>query len=920
MIMIYKKYLHLNYLVLIMSKHPSSTASSSFIFLKAAISYASLIIFFTAHASYTLGEEIYDDSASGMLIYANDSILRLDSVAWSGLQITDQGIVYQDTSHNTVLSGADIVVDYTVGSTITPQFVIGGYSNQTSSPVEYNAVTIKRGNVNGSVYGGVSFFDKKEDMSFYDSNYAQVAHYNRVSIADQAGIISENVYGGKAALSLQTVKNSPFSGLGIDNSQLEASSNNVFIGNRNSIMKNIYGGNSYTFLKTSSVSGFSSADTTIYTDNLSLNASFNTVTLDQDIVAKGNVYGGDVALHAITGDIDSPSGAFLYNEIKLNNLSLDTDNNSITIGKDSIVSKNIYGGNLSLLIKSGSATTNSSLYSGSEGITVNGVMLAYSNNVSFDGKLDGGSIYGGNIDFDLDAGSSVANGVVTPGNIDVQGATASAIYNVVTIEKNAHFIGSSSSLYGGYLNDNTGVAPGNYDVFTGNTLNYAAKTPAVLNKVANFENFNFTLIPELKNTETALISAQDIVLGGDVSNTNSSSALSTPSKVAGIGIHSGSVLQADDKFILMQSVNPFTGSGALGQTDYGIAQQGISLLYDVRTDVDIVNKQVTATILGCNTASGESCNTPASRVNPQLKALSEGYLAGSMLVTRGADMVAYDTIDRINQQNQQGFSPFIMTSAQTNRYKSGSYIKSNDELLSGGISYKEDNLIVAAIIEAGWGSYDSYNSFSNAAKVHGDGHNRYYGIGALGRYDFDNGFYTDGSLRYGRTEIKFDTSDLQNKMTGQYATYKLKPQYIGGHAGLGYVYVLDNKSSLDISTKYLWTSIESKNATIAGDKFHFNSVNSSRMRLDGLVNHQYTSNVILKAGVGVEHEFDGKAKGKTHGVYFGSPSVKGTTVIGTIGVVIKPSPASPLSFDVKAQGYVGKREGGGLSLRANYAF
>ncbi|MGJ3351870.1 hypothetical protein AAZR23_20750, partial [Morganella sp. Je.2.23] len=83
-------------------------------------------------------------------------------------------------------------------------------------------------------------------------------------------------------------------------------------------------------------------------------------------------------------------------------------------------------------------------------------------------------------------------------------------------------------------------------------------------------------------------------------------------------------------------------------TTRGIAQQGVSLLYDVRTDVDINGKLVTATILGNNKpVDPVDPETPAARVNPQLKALSEGHLASAMMLTRGGDTLAYNTVHTI---------------------------------------------------------------------------------------------------------------------------------------------------------------------------------------------------------------------------------------------------------------------------------
>lgn len=389
-----------------------------------------------------------------------------------------------------------------------------------------------------------------------------------------------------------------------------------------------------------------------------------------------------------------------------------------------------------------------------------------------------------------------------------------------------------------------------------------------------------------------------------------------------MGIRSGAVLKADDKFVLMRAANSLSGNGT-GTTATGVSQvqQGISLLYDVRTDVDMIGKEVTATILGCQTAAGGTC--PVARVNPQLKALSEGYLAGSELVKRGADQIANDAIRAINiQNNQNGYAPFAIMSGQHNRYNSGSNITSNDFLLTGGLSYQKEGWTAGAFAEAGWGSYDTYNSFTNAADVNGDGHDRYYGIGLLGRYDFTNGFYADASLRAGKNRNKFNSSDLKNITSGENARYSLKSNYVSAHLGGGYLIPIDQKNQLDMSAKYLWTRLGGKDANVAGDDIHFDSITSQRIRVNGEWNHHYSNTLSLKAGLGYEHEFDSKAKATTYGSFdIDEASVKGGTGILSLGVTVRPVAGNQnLTLDLTANGYVGKREGGGASVRMNYAF
>ena len=285
-------------------------------------------------------------------------------------------------------------------------------------------------------------------------------------------------------------------------------------------------------------------------------------------------------------------------------------------------------------------------------------------------------------------------------------------------------------------------------------------------------------------------------------------------------------------------------------------------------------------------------------------------------------MIAEEVFGAIKAQEQeQGLHLFSVFSGGHSRYNSGTDIKSDDFLLTGGVNFQYNQFTAGAFIEGGWGNYDTYNSFNNAANVRGDGDNHYYGVGLLGRYDFDNGFYADATARFGQSRNKFDTKDIQNLATCQTAKYEFTTNYVSAHIGLGYAVSLNDKNLLDLSGKYLWTQLGSKDIVVAGDNIHFDSISSQRTRVSARLDHRYNEAVTLNAGIGYEYEFDGKAKATTYNLYeIDAVSVKGGTGILSLGVTVKPTSTKNLTFDFKANGYSGKREGVGASMRLTYAF
>uniref|UniRef100_UPI00333F069B autotransporter outer membrane beta-barrel domain-containing protein n=1 Tax=Castellaniella defragrans TaxID=75697 RepID=UPI00333F069B len=552
----------------------------------------------------------------------------------------------------------------------------------------------------------------------------------------------------------------------------------------------------------------------------------------------------------------------------------------------------------------GAATGNTVVISGGEmaQMVVGGYGANRGNAIGNTVEISGGSVNTAVLGGQTIRGAAIGNRVVISGgdlrNGVVGGYSHSgdATGNTVVISGAPQFSATDTALFGGH----TGNAKSTGDLFTGNTLSFSAR-PIVVGAVANFQYYDFTLDPSLANdVNTALITANQVDLGASDG---------TPSEVRVVGIRSGNVLSGGDKFLLVTATGEMSGNGR-GGVQREVAQQGVSLLYDVETKVDVEGKRITAEIL--------SAYEPG--INPQLKALSEGRLAGLMLATRGADAVADDLYHTIQMENRDGLVPFILAAGGRSRYDSGSHIDADDFLLTGGLSYRRAGLTAAVFAEGGWGNYDSYNSFAHAASVHGDGNTRYAGGGVFGRYDFASGPYAEASVRLGNTRTSFDTGDLVNIGSGEAARYKLNSRYTSAHVGAGYPWVFNDSSLLDVSVKYLWTHIQGKDAIVAGDPLHFDSLDSQRVRLNGEFRHRYSDSLTLLAGLGYEYEFDARADGTTYGYAIDAPSLKGSTGILSLGATLTPASNRRLSVDLRGQGYVGKREGVGGLLRVNYAF
>ena len=620
---------------------------------------------------------------------------------------------------------------------------------------------------------------------------------------------------------------------------------------------------------------------------------------DEDAVAKNQVFikGG-----SMDGSVYGGSG---FGDVR---------NNTVTIEGGS-VGWSVYGGESF----GGSVTGNTVTIKGG---TVDGYVYGGS---SYMGDVTNNTvtISGGTVRWNVYGGYSGIFGDATENTVTISGGTVSgniyggssysgkATNNTVTISDAAD-LGTTTSLYGGYSDgdatDNTvtisgGTVSGNVyggfsssggDAWTGNTLNL--KTPITVAGVQNFQFYNFYIPATMRAGETMLtVTGTDPV---DISG----------STVAVVVNGAASSLHIGDRITLINRTSGLTADQG-GTRAQGI--QGIAKVYDFDLSTDANN--LYATVAG-------------EQSNEQLKALSEGRAAGLALVTEGADLILGPGMHAAllaAQCRQPDWAPFVEVQGGSLRYDTGSHIDVDSfHLLTGMarcVPLQSGSLTAGAFFEAGWGSYTSHNSFANAAAVRGDGDTSYYGGGILGRYKVPAGpgsAYGEASLRIGRADTDFRTNDILTDRIGYEADFA----YYGGHLGIGYLWTVNAKASLDLSTKYIWTHQNSDTVTIAENRIHFEAADSHRWRTGARFTYAVNEIVTPYAGMYYDHEFGGKARATADNIPIEAPELKGGAGVGELGLTLAPAKGRPLSLDVGIQGYVGRREGVTGTLRLKIEF
>lgn len=222
--------------------------------------------------------------------------------------------------------------------------------------------------------------------------------------------------------------------------------------------------------------------------------------------------------------------------------------------------------------------------------------------------------------------------------------------------------------------------------------------------------------------------------------------------------------------------------------------------------------------------------------------------------------------------------------------------------------------------ETGCGEFDDTMRLEGL-KRRVDGTMTYYGVGTSARHLWENGFYTEGSLRVGRYE-----NDVEHGLTGADGLshgYKTRSLYAAAHAGLGRIFPLTAETKLEVFAKYFFTHLPSDSTSVK------DSNGTTTLRFESVDNHRVRTGARLYApagdwqgylGAAFEYDFTETLRNEANGVEIrGGESIRGATGIGEAGLRHAKA-GSPWLFDVRLRGYCGKREGASLKLQAEYGF
>lgn len=526
--------------------------------------------------------------------------------------------------------------------------------------------------------------------------------------------------------------------------------------------------------------------------------------------------------------------------------------------------------------------------------------------ISADGDI---SVAGGlTAGTDISAGGSITGGALKAASISAKG--------------NIYINGAIEA-----LNESSTTRAGGAGSLSGKDIKAESITAGSINaNNINAGSINASSIEAKENITTGSMNVTNDVTGKDITINNGESYVGGKLSASGnLNIDGDSTLKVEiiqlaggkDKLKISS-----TATGTILSATTMLDKDGNKITMDklvdtseTRIDEGLFTKVYSTKV----TNNSVESSFDGSGLNEKSKSVVETQIASLAGIITSADLLSNagfsNASQAVQQSNAEGGSaremvPYAAVGYGNMRQESGSYVDVQGSAFNIGFAKEVKNdsgkLLFGPMIEYGRGSYESY--LDDGTK--GDGNTQNFGLGVMARQNNDNGTYYEGSLRYGKLTSNYNSGDLGTAG----ADYDTDANYWGAHLGLGKVFQLNDKNSIDTYCKFFYTNQGSSTANILGSNVEFDAVKSKRSRLGFRFNHATSDVRSIYAGLAWQHEFDGSACATANGYSMPSPSIKGNSMMVELGVNVAPK-SSPVSFDLGVSGWAGKQKG--YSLNAN---
>ena len=570
------------------------------------------------------------------------------------------------------------------------------------------------------------------------------------------------------------------------------------------------------------------------------------VVSGKDTVVSGTLYGAQVTTLQWSGEADA-SG----NRVEVSGIKLTGSITGAQVCNENKLGSAVAEGNVVVI-------SNSTIEDNVTGANLLGSHINASGNTVILGE---GTVVNGNVTAVVDA-----NGVLARSS---GGEFSSTYSNNRVVMNNATVTGAVSG-----VSSNSGSLP--VDMQTaGNTLVLAGHNEA--GTIAGFETLDLTL-SEQNKTQSVL------TLTGGKSTLSDATIVIRGAEV----LEQGKLIEAVD-------------GANLSVKDATVELRG-TFIKKVAQNVDFTVTEGEGNGL---TTDSDVLASAKVQATESASSLSESLLGTAAFVRQGAEFVANDGLATMEfaARSKQGLNAFAVMQGSSMHYDALSGVDVSGFALLAGAAVQQGNLTFASFVESGWG-----NSEGDIAKNSTD--LSYFGVGLAARYRFESGFYGEGAVRLGRASSDFAASFVED---GDRARYESDVFYATMHMAAGYELPLNDFVTADMYARYTFSFLDNDSVDLndaAQSRAELDSVVAHALRIGARVKGGFTDAVNWKAGIAYEHMFDGAADGTVDGVSITEAEMDGGSVIGELGVSVKPgSETSPWTLQFALKGYLGEREG-----------
>ncbi len=441
-----------------------------------------------------------------------------------------------------------------------------------------------------------------------------------------------------------------------------------------------------------------------------------------------------------------------------------------------------------------------------------------------------------------------------------------------------------------------------------NTLNIRTTGLSVMN-IADFDTLNFYLPSTTQSGDTVL----NLTAG----------TTSLEGMTLKAGIMGNSSLATGDMVTLVANKNGL----ANGSTKYERLSEGVSLDYDLtfmnegnKVNMMVGNPIMTAAgnALKPQTAALEqAAAVPAVRLMNSVVDLSNNWLPPEEDSGDEKKDVAAQQAESAND-----FRIFGNMGASSLRTKTGNggYVENQNWGMDLGwaksLDYSGSKLIFAPIVDYGRAKYES-----KIAGVQGSGSTNYLAGGMIARKVYDNGFYFEGSFRYGRTQMNFASNDFEMMGEKVHVSYDATAPCWAGHLHVGKIFKIDQQSRLNIYGMYHHAHQGGMTANLStGETYTFDAVDSGRLRIGARITRQSKKNQRFYSGLVYQYEFSGSARAHYKDYVTPDTSTSGSSVMMEMGWQYQPVKKSPWMVDLNVSGWAGTQKGVKAEIKLKKAF